>query len=78
MPATLCPPCSTDLTDGVRATARTLASAEQGIRQAGHAAGRALSETVLPQTQGGCSRRLARGSGVLCPDAPALVLTISF
>ena len=43
---------STDLTEGVRATARSLVSAEEGIRQAGHAAGRAMSEHVLPQARG--------------------------
>lgn len=45
------PGCSTDLTEGVRASARALSSAEQGIRAAGNLAGRTVAEQ-LPKAQG--------------------------
>lgn len=45
------PTRSTDLTEGVRASARALANAEQGIRAAGNLAGRTVVEQ-LPKAQG--------------------------
>lgn len=49
---------STDLTEGVRASARALASAEQGIRAAGNLAGRTVAEQ-LPRAQGAQERMAA-------------------
>ena len=40
--------CSNDLTEGVRASARALASAEQGVREGMDLAGRAVKEYVVP------------------------------
>ena len=50
----VCPPatCRSDLTQGVRASARAVASAEQGLRQGAALAGRAVTEHVLPQARG--------------------------
>ncbi|EFN54916.1 hypothetical protein CHLNCDRAFT_134624 [Chlorella variabilis] len=42
---------STDLTDGLRASARALASAEQGLRQGASMAGKAMTGYVLPQAK---------------------------
>ncbi|KAL4450172.1 hypothetical protein ABPG77_010841 [Micractinium sp. CCAP 211/92] len=42
---------STDLTEGVRASARAVASAEAGIRQGAELAGRAVTQHVIPQVQ---------------------------
>jgi hypothetical protein len=47
------PACSTDLTEGVRASARALASAESGLRQSADMAGKAVTGYVLPQARGG-------------------------
>ncbi|KAL4452497.1 hypothetical protein ABPG75_008159 [Micractinium tetrahymenae] len=42
---------STDLTEGVRASARAVASAEAGIRQGAALAGKAVTQHVIPQVQ---------------------------
>lgn len=49
---------STDLTEGVRASARAVASAEAGIRQGAELAGRAVTQHVIPQVQGESRCRL--------------------
>jgi hypothetical protein len=53
MPCCLPRACSTDLTEGVRASARALASAESGLRLGADMAGKAVTGYVLPQARGG-------------------------
>lgn len=44
--------CSTDLTEGVRASARVLASTEQGLRKGASLASKAVNGYVLPLARG--------------------------
>jgi hypothetical protein len=50
--------CSTDLTEGVRASARALVSTEQSLRKGASLASKAVTGYVLPQARG--EQRLQR------------------
>lgn len=43
------PPCSNDLTQGLRSSARALTAAEQGVRQGVDLAGKAVTGYVVPK-----------------------------
>jgi hypothetical protein len=70
-----------DLTQGIRASARALANAEAGMRQGGDLAGRALADAIKTKAPaargegGACAQRIAlrtpaSSSPLICPRLP--------